>query len=287
MNITIIGAGRVGKTLGRLFRTRPSTTINAVFNQSKESSEAAINFIGAGRCVSDFSALPPADLTLITSPDAIIVDIAYQLAEKTKIKAGSLFVHCCGALSSDILSPLKDKGAYVASIHPMRSFANPELAVDSFAGTYCAIEGDQEAMVRLVPFFEGIGAVTFRIAQDKKALYHAASVFASNYLVTLGQEAINCLREAEVDEPIATRIILSLMRSVFENLDSSQSPQEALTGPIQRADLTTIEAHLQALKNEEKKQLYSRLGEATIALTTHEQRVKEDIRLVLNGIARI
>ncbi len=272
-SLNLIGAGKLGKTLGHLFVSHALVRLQAVVNSSKGSSREAIAFIGSGTCCNEIRELPSADITLITTPDVFIAPTCQALSQNPSLKPGSLVVHCSGSLSSDALSFAKKRGCFVASIHPMRSFANPEWSIREYSGTYCALEGDVESIPILQGLFESIGSIVYTIHPSKKASYHAAGVFASNYLVTLAHQAIACLEAAGVEELVAMQVILQLMQSSLSNLKSSLSCQKSLTGPIQRGDITTIKRHMEAL-TEDQHHLYSLLGKATLALTTHDQEKK-------------
>jgi predicted short-subunit dehydrogenase-like oxidoreductase (DUF2520 family) len=279
--INIIGAGHLGKTIGHLLWKNQLVDIGAVYNSTANSSAEAIQFIGSGCYYPAIAELPAADLTLITTPDDLIAPIAIELSENPFIGQNSIIVHCSGSLSSDVLNPLKEKGAQIASIHPMRSFANPALSTEQYQGTYCAMEGDAHALSLIKTLFDAIGSITYVINKDKKSLYHAAGVFASNYMVTLAQQALLCLQEAEVDQEIAMSIITTLMRGTLVNLENTLSPEQALTGPIMRGDVETIKKHRIAFTNPEVHTLYSSLGKATLELTSHDSNKKEEIRLAL------
>ncbi|RMX18350.1 DUF2520 domain-containing protein [Legionella jordanis] len=278
LSLNIIGAGKLGKVIGCLLKK--ALRISAICNQSPASTQTAVAFIGEGLCSSSIKDLPPSDITLIAASDEAIFPIAEELSTSMKLQQGSIIFHCSGLLSSETLLPLKKKGCFLASIHPMKSFANPGLNITQYAGTYCAIEGDNEALSVLIPLFRSIGSVMFEIEKDKKALYHAAGVFASNYLLTLARQSLSCLHEAGVEEQLAVQIVSNLMKGTVSNLEHNLSPERALTGPIQRADLSTIKSHLQAL-NHEQKSIYSKLGLATIPLTMHDEEEKSAIKEAL------
>ncbi len=279
--MNIIGAGHLGKTMGHLFFKHKLVRIGGICNTSQMSTHSAIEFIGDGTYYSTLAQLPSADITLIATPDDVIEETANALSNNPFLKKGSIILHCSGSLSSDILNSLSDK-CYVASVHPMKSFAKPELSITQYKGTYCAMEGDEPALQLLQFLFEAIGSITFTIDKSKKSLYHAAGVFSSNYLITLAQQALACLQESGIETEMAIQIITTLMRSSISNLEETLSPKLSLTGPIQRGDILTIRTHLNELHNKEIKNLYSTLGKATLALTSHEDEKKELINKVLN-----
>ena len=267
--VNIIGAGHLGQTIGHLLVKHQLVTIGAICNTTQTSAVDAIKFIGEGMYCSSIRELPKADITFITTPDDLIQISCEELSANKLIKEGSIVVHCSGSLTSDVLLCVKEIGAFVASIHPMLNFAKPELSIEQYRGTYCAMEGDKEAISCLQSIFDSIGSITYEIDKRKKCLYHASGVFASNYLVTLSHQAFLCLTEAGVEDKMAMNVITHLMRSSISNLERTLSPEQSLTGPIQRGDISTIKNHMESFTVSAQKKVYSSLGEATLLLTTH------------------
>lgn len=284
--INIIGAGRLGKTLAKLCIIYKVGQLKGICNQSMDSSRLAIQFIGAGQAYKNIADLPPADLTIITTADEKIAVASAELAQSTNLKKGSTIIHCSGSLSSQILCSLTKKGVYLASVHPMQSFADPELSIAQFKGTYCAIEADEQAEKICQNFFNKIGAQTFFIKREHKQLYHAAGVIASNYLVTLAAQALNCFNTAGIATETAIAIILSLMQSTLKNLNKTHSPQQALTGPIARGDCSIIQRHIEIMPNESLSQFYKLLAELTIELTEHDEVLKAKLKQALQSKAQ-
>jgi predicted short-subunit dehydrogenase-like oxidoreductase (DUF2520 family) len=268
MNINLVGAGQVGKTLAHLFVKHQLAQIQAVFNTHSKRAESAIAWIGGGHYCATLEDLPHADITLITTPDDYIEQTCQILSKSLQIKPGDIILHCSGALSSDALISAKKRGCFVASIHPMRSFANLTQSAQEYPGTYCAMEGDMEALQVLEPLFKAIGSVTYPIEQSKKIVYHAGAVFASNYLVTLAKQSIDCFTSAGMEREFAKDVALTMMRSVFENIQN-HSLETALTGPIKRGDINTIQKHIDHLPEAERN-VYQALGYATLPLTCHD-----------------
>ncbi len=280
--VNIIGAGRLGQTIGRLLVKHHLAKIAGVRNRSLESSMAAIQWIGDGQYFSNSQPLPLADIIFITTPDDHICETSIEICRSEKIKQGSIFIHCSGVLTSDIMSAAKRKGALVASVHPMGSFSAGDTSVEQYAGTYCAMEGDIDALQLIEPLFQSMGFITHKIAKEKKSLYHAAGVFVSNYLVTLAENAFHCLCDAGVEEKIALNMMVSLMKGTISNIETSSSPKEVLTGPINRGDLSTIKTHVSCFSDDKQRALYRALGKATIALTSHDQSTKERLETAMD-----
>lgn len=281
--INIIGAGNLGKTLGYLLLKQQGLRIGGVCNRSQTSTLDAIRFMGGGNDYARIVELPEADITFITVPDDLIAEVCETLSKSPFLKKGSIVLHCSGALTSDTLIFVKNKGCYTASVHPMTSFAKPEFSIEQYAGTWCAIEGSEEAKPILNAFFKAIGSNTYDIGKNSKPLYHAAGVMASNYLLTLFKQALLCMKAAGVEQETALPAIMHIMRETLANLEKSQSPEHSLTGPLRRGDIHTIKKHMDAFSCEEQKNIYAALGKATLSLTDHEPGKKEALKAIFNA----
>jgi predicted short-subunit dehydrogenase-like oxidoreductase (DUF2520 family) len=273
LRINIIGAGKVGQALGYLFSHAGCATVIGIHNTTMASAQLAIKFIGEGEYYSDIKSLPSANVYLITTPDDLILETCLELCSNAQLRAGSIFLHCSGALTSDVLCAAKLKNCHIASIHP--AFAFSEQAVQDFKGTFCAMEGDEAALCVLGPLFGEIGGVVCKINKKNKMLYHIGCVFAANYLVTLASQASSLFMEAGMDDEMSYHILLGLMRQALANLAQLKTPSLALTGPLARGDVSTIQSHIQALSGHKQKDLYALLGEKTLQITEHDSGLKD------------
>ncbi|HWU97351.1 MAG TPA: Rossmann-like and DUF2520 domain-containing protein [Oxalicibacterium sp.] len=262
--LTIIGCGKVGQTLARLWHLNDTFAIGDVLNRSVESARSAVQFIGAGRVVAGFDDLRPADFVLIAPPDDQIAACSAALAASGCLTKNSIVFHCSGASPSSILEQAQHAGAAIASVHPIRSFAQPEKVVRAFAGTYCGVEGDQRAIDLLNPLFTAVGAHFVHIDRQKKTLYHAGAVFASNYMVTLLDTAVQTYVEAGMSRDDALKIMATLVRETAENVLQS-GPEQALTGPVSRGDVGTVVRQYRAVRKWHRGygNLYRQLGKLT------------------------
>ena len=247
LTVSIIGAGKVGKTFGRLFATQSNVNIVDVMTHSIISSAAAQTFIGKGLAVTQFAQLRSAQIYLLAVPDDAIADVCKDLRAATLINEKSIVVHCSGAKSSRILGDAITVGAAVASVHPVRSFADPAAVAADFAGTICSIEGDPNALAILTPLLVHIGAQIVNITAENKLLYHAGSVIASNYLVTLMELALQTYQAAGIPPAEAQAMAAPLAKQTLENV-FQMGTAKALTGPIARGDLETVSRQLNALE---------------------------------------
>lgn len=239
--LNIVGAGHVGRALGRVLVQHGGVRVQDVLTRSLASAEAAVSFIGAGRAVAAARDLRPAPLWMLAVPDDRIGAAAAMLADLAAPLSlgGAVVFHCSGAKASAELAPLVAAGAHVASVHPIRSFADPQAVAQAFAGTFCGIEGDRAALALLAPVFEGAGARTVLIDAAAKTVYHAASVFASNYLVTVLDAALRAYRAAGIPEAVARELTAPLAGESLANV-LRLGAETALSGPIARGDIDTV-----------------------------------------------
>ena len=245
--LNIIGCGRVGRALGRLWAHNDTFKIQDVLDCTLEKSESAVAFIGDGRAVDALAGMRRADVWMLTPPDDQIVVCCTALAASGLLTAGNIMFHCSGALPSRDLAPAAACGAIVASVHPLKSFADPAVAAQTFRGTYCAAEGDARALAMLRPAFERIGGSVSDVDPGFKTIYHAASVIVCNYLTALLETGLRCYEKSGFERDTALRMMEPLVRETLDNVFSLGTVQ-ALTGPIARGDHAVVARQVDALE---------------------------------------
>ena len=270
ITLNIIGGGRAAQTLARLWQQQAVLSIGAVCNRSDESARRACDFIGAGTPCVRISDMPAAELWLLGVPDNAIAPTAQALADSGRVRVGNGVFHLSGFTSSAALAPLQVAGASVASVHPVMSFARPERAVTAFAGTLCGVEGDEALVGRLQELFEMIGGECFALSADQKPLYHAGSVFASNFLVVLQEVARTAYCEAGVAPEVADRLSIALARGALDNV-AALGPAQALTGPAARGERDTVALQHRAVSewDEEAGRAYRAMSDIAFRLAGH------------------
>lgn len=288
-SLNIIGAGKLGRTLARLWQERGVFDVRAVCNRSLHSGKAAVDFIGAGKACASIDAMPTADCWLIASADGQIGELATALAAHLEtLSAGSnapVVFHCSGALSSEILRVCHP--ANVASAHPVHSFADPVRSLETLAGSTVAIEGNDAAVTVLRAAFSALDCQTVTISSEQKTLYHAGSVFACNYLTALMDLSLQCFAGAGMQEEEALALLRPIvMQTARNNMDLG--PGASLTGPIARGDATTVEKQLAVLTETSPllAENYRQLGLACVELARRgplADDAAEKLEAILNG----
>jgi predicted short-subunit dehydrogenase-like oxidoreductase (DUF2520 family) len=238
--IGIAGAGRVARAFGRLL-VENGEPLACIASRTPESAHAAAKFIGGGVRPVSYAELRGVSHALVCVSDSAIEGVAGQLAG-----AEGVFLHTCGAKGPEALRPI-GPGAACGAIHPLQTF--PELCGGSgpLTGIAFAVSGDAAAMEWAERFVALARGNALRIPDDARPLYHAAAVMASNYVVALLAAAEAALIAAGVDRGQALAALGPIVRASVENT-LRQGPAAALTGPVQRGDAATVEAHLAALR---------------------------------------
>jgi len=210
---------------------------------------------------------------MIASGDDQIESLCSELAKTHSLDKTTVF-HCSGALSSSILKSAKQSGALTASLHPVKSFADTADSVKTFAGTYCGMEGDKEALAILEQALHKCGAKTFAISPQQKILYHAANVLICNDLTALMEIGFQCYERAGIPREFAVEITKPMVAETIHNIQTKGTAC-ALTGSVARGDMQTFESHLQALKDWDSTYagIYEQLGKIAMDLAQQQKRM--------------
>jgi predicted short-subunit dehydrogenase-like oxidoreductase (DUF2520 family) len=266
--LNVIGGGRAGRTLARVLSLQGAFAIGDVFDRSPDAGAAAVVFIGGGRAVAKMADMRAADVWMITPPDDQIVACGKALAASGLLKPDNVVFHCSGALPSRDLAAAMGDGTLVASVHPLKSFADPALASKTFDGTYCAAEGDAAALAVLKPAFESSGARVSEIDPQFKTVYHAASVIVCNYLASLMEVGLRSYEKSGFRRDDALNMMEPLVRETLDNVFRLGTVQ-ALTGPIARGDHAVVARQVRALAAWDPRvaEIYKELGAVAVELS--------------------
>jgi predicted short-subunit dehydrogenase-like oxidoreductase (DUF2520 family) len=272
-DIAIIGAGKVGTTLGYAL-SRKSHTIKALVCKSISSAKESQKMIGQGKIFEDITlAASQGQWIVLSVPDDEIEKTARELATSDIEWEGRFVFHCSGLLSTESLKHLEKKGAWAASIHPIQSFPQKKPSLDAFQGIYFGLEGKGKALdlsKKIVRQLEGQSII---LESQDKPLYHVACSMASNFFVSLLDAASFLLGQIGRDENGNVQILLPLVQGTLQNVKNFNT-QSALTGPILRGDEKSIQSHLTALqKFPFQKKLYQELGTYMLRIVEEKKKL--------------
>jgi predicted short-subunit dehydrogenase-like oxidoreductase (DUF2520 family) len=245
-SITLIGAGNLAQALGPALKAAGYKIEFVAARETASSRRRAAMLAGAleARTQSLNDAGPTSDILWICHTDDALAETAKLLARKPGW-SGKIIFHSSGALSSDVLSPLKRKGASTASLHPMMTFvpgATPRMEEVPFA-----VEGDTRAVAVARRIVRDLGAESFAIKKAAKPLYHALGSFSSPLIVAALVTAERVGRGAGLSASQTRRVMGPILRQTFKNY-AECGAAAAFSGPIKRGDINTVLRHLKELK---------------------------------------
>jgi len=261
LRIGFIGAGTVGTALAVLLGSRGYNFVGASRRSrggsgSKSGLVHNFHLLNSNQEVADVS-----DIVFITTPD----DVIPEIVEQVHWRARQSVVHCSGADSTNILEPARNAGAMVGGFHPLQTFAGVKEAIENIPGSTFAIEAEEPLKTTLKEMAVALDGNSIELKAEDKVAYHAAAVFACNYLVTLVKLATDLWQTFSIPSEQATKALLPLIRGTLHNIETIGIPN-CLTGPIARGDTGTIDKHLKTLEEKTPELLssYKELGRQTV-----------------------
>jgi predicted short-subunit dehydrogenase-like oxidoreductase (DUF2520 family) len=267
-----IGAGTAGTALAVRLSQKGWPVVGASSRTLSSAQKLARLVPNCRACHTSQELADVAEMVFITTPD----DVIGQVCSEVHWHKGQSVLHCSGAHSVDILEPAKRLGAAVGSFHPLQTLADVDQAIANLPGSAFGLEAEEPLLSTLKALSSLLNGNWVQLGPGDKVLYHAAAVFACNYLVTLVKLAVDLWKGFGVSSKEATGALLPLLRGTLNNIDSIGLPN-CLTGPVARGDLGTIERHLKALGAENSSLLttYKELGLQTIPIALAKGKVNK------------
>lgn len=263
MKIGIIGAGRVGTTVGKYLKDK-GCCITGIYSRTLEHSRETAEFIGVEYYEKLEELLDLSDTLMIATPDGEIGNLWGCMKEYNL--QGKLICHFSGSLSSDVFVSYERTGAMVCSVHPIYAFSNKFSAYQHFSEVSFTMEGTGASKMK--SFFEALGHKVRLIDKQDKIKYHAAMSLASNHVLALIYTSVQLLEECGFESKEAYE---ALQYIVVENVKAGMESGvvEALTGPVERNDKDTVKKHLQILSQEDA-EIYRALGKKLIEIAENK-----------------
>jgi predicted short-subunit dehydrogenase-like oxidoreductase (DUF2520 family) len=268
MKIGFIGAGRVGTAFGRYLREQ-NLNILGFYSKSKSSAELAAEFTDS-LYFNLNELIEKCNYLFITTPDDVISNV-WESIKSQSLQDKKIF-HMSGSLSSKIFEGIEEHGALGYSLHPIFPITDKSL-YSKLESAVFTIEGNEISQIS--QFLDACKITYFEIAASSKIKYHAATVFASNYVISLGKIAKNLFLECGISEEAVLNALYPLMHTSVENI-KHMGFENALTGPIVRGDVGVVRNHLGSLK--EYSDIYSSLGLVATDISFENGKIDKDIQ---------
>jgi len=286
-SFAIVGCGKLGTTLGK-FLSGAGYQAAGFSSKSLASAKNAAATAGS----ESFSQVPweitkNADVVFLTTPDGLIADTCAVISKNSGFRKDAVVLHCSGAHPSTILSSAKSCDARTGSLHPLQSFASTVLSGNPFKDIIMSVEGDLAAVETGKTIANDLGANSLTIKTEAKTLYHASAVVASNYLVALFDLAFRLIGQAGISGQDAFDVLKPLVQGTLGNIEKV-GVEKALTGPISRGDVETVERHLKEIgsKTPGLVNLYKSLGLHTVGIAQAAGTLPEAAAKDLNDVLK-
>lgn len=248
MRIGLIGAGKMGFTLGKHFSESDMLEVIGFYSKNPESAKQAAEFTDTKYYEDIRSLADESEALFLTVPDNQIAVMADELDRLEDVIDGKILCHTSGAMSSKIFSGMKNH-VYGYSIHPIYAVNSKTESYKNFSKCYVTIEGDERYKDYFGNVMKCLGHGVKFIEADNKPKYHAAAVFSSNLVISLYHMAMKLFYECgftmeEAEEALKPLFINNAMNLFDEGCEA------ALTGPVSRNDLDTVKNHLGVLSGD-------------------------------------
>jgi predicted short-subunit dehydrogenase-like oxidoreductase (DUF2520 family) len=232
MKIAVYGPGRAGGALA-LAAMRAGHEITSVEGRSPDAVRRLSDEVG--------STGGTPDLLIVALADDALVD-AWQIIGVDASPAA--VIHVSGAVPISVLEPFAREGALTGSFHPLQTFPDSHIGASRLTGAFVAITALDDLKATLFEFARSLGCVPFEVDDDTKPLYHAAAAASANYTLAALAVANQLFEAAGVDFAAARPLVEAIVANAFE-----LGPEDALTGPIARGDIATVESQLAAVSD--------------------------------------
>ena len=263
MKTGFIGAGKVGCSLGKYLSIR-GITVTGYYDRDTKMAHEAAQFTGTAVYDTQEALIADSEVLFITVPDGLISKVFSEIKELSV--RGKYICHCSGSISSkDAFPGIAETGAYGFSLHPLFAVSDRFGTYRELSDAFFTLEGDPERIGDMQQMLDRAEMKVRTIAPESKTRYHLAAVYSSNLMLALIEEGILLLRECGFEEEDARAALSPLIRGNVEHA-LEEGPVRALTGPVERGDISTIRRHLGTMSSEEDRSFYRMLSARLLPL---------------------
>lgn len=245
VKVGFIGAGKVGFSLGKYLKEQ-GIHISGYYSKSQNSAKSAADFTNTKKYNSIENLLSDSDTIFVTVPDSVIGEI-WDYMKNLDIKNKNI-CHCSGSISSAAFFDAYKYGACVYSVHPLYAISSKFESYKELNNAYFTIEGSSKNINDIVEIFEKAGNKVIVTSPENKSLYHCGAVVASNLVVGLYSMGVDILESCGFEREFAKKALANLFIG-NANAIVEKGYVEALTGPVERCDISTIEKHIYSIQN--------------------------------------
>lgn len=242
LDVGVVGAGRVGTTLAAALAQAGHRVVGATA-VSRSSRDRVADRLPGVPVAEPQDVVAAADLVLLTVPDDALPGLVSGLLATGAELTGRLVAHTSGRYGTGILDEATRSGALPLALHPVMTFTGRPDDLSRLAGICFGVTSPEALRPVAEALVVEMGGEPVWIAEERRALYHAALAGGANHLVTLVVESMDLLRAVGVPEP--KHMLGPLLGAALDN--ALRLGMNGLTGPVARGDAGTVADHVREL----------------------------------------
>lgn len=244
LKVVIIGSGNVAQHLIKAFLNSEKIELVQAYARNYQS---LTHIISQDKITNALNTITEADIYIIAVSDDAITEISSQLPFTDRF-----VVHTSGSVSLQQLDNKNRRGVF----YPLQTFSkNKEV---DFSKIPLCIESEQNSDYKILEeTAKSISPLLYTIDSKQRQALHVAAVFVNNFtnhMYTIGKQICD-------ENTIPFAIFSPLIQETAAKIEQL-TPIEAQTGPAKRKDEKTIEKHLDFLKDENQKAIYTLLTQS-------------------------
>lgn len=265
MKVGFYGASRAGISMGLFFK-ESGVEISGYYSRDPSKSLTASKLTKSSHYFTVKNLVEGSDIVFLSVSDSALREVTNQLS---KFELDNIIIgHLSGALPSDEVR-LFCRGRL--ALHPIQSLIGRESDVEKLKNSVFSIEGDREGISAGEYLMEKTAGSFFVVKKEDKVRYHYAAALASNYMVSLLDYAHSVYKEIGLDDDMIHKIISSISGASFDNFLKDRDT--ALTGPLSRGDIDTVDKHFKALKTDDERDVFMGLLKMTLGYFERRQNI--------------
>ncbi len=295
-NIAIVGAGKVGLSLGRILVDEGEKVV-AVISRTRASARAGGKFLRCKNYATEVAAIPAGtDLIYLTVPHSVVEEVASSVAHLDGLRWKTVSAcHASGMLTASALDPLARRGATVFSFHPLQTFPRdfrPRDIVPAARGIYYGVDGSRKGILAARRLARVLGGHILEVPPERRVLYHATCVLASNHLTAMMAVLDEMYRALRPGDEGFFAPFKAILMSTLRNIECT-SPARALSGPVARGGIETVAGHFDAVQKYTPRVIpyYAQLTKETVRLASSKGSLTPDqivgFKSLLDSVVRL
>ncbi len=255
-----MGAGNVATHLVKGL-TQAGLDIPVIYSRTLASAAGLAQYASSATVTNatDFRGLPQAEVYLLAIPDQALSSFLQSAVFPEK----ALVAHTSGTQPIEVLASLA--GVETGVFYPLQTFSK-EKDVDWKRIPICVEASSAKAEQTLLKLAKVLSGQVVPMNSETRRNLHVAAVFACNFTNHLWGVAQDLLQKAELPVNLLEPLVQETVQKAFQF-----PPFTVQTGPAQRGDQNTVQAHLKLLQDEPLyRQLYQTLTKSIQTMTENE-----------------